>query len=138
MKKKYLLIILSLIISFTINAQSKKNIKELNINSTTVWEYDYKTGKEKKYKKSKSVFDKEGNIIEKTEYDNNDKISKHRKYEYDKNNILVKEIRLNENGKIYKVIEYKYDGKLKTEKSIYDGNGKLKSKKEYIYSIDND
>ncbi|MEA3494659.1 MAG: hypothetical protein U9R42_01345 [Bacteroidota bacterium] len=133
---KIYFIIFSILLSISVNAQSKKEIKKNAIESTTVWKYNYKSGKEKKQKESVLKFDKNGKIIEKIKYDKNTgKINKHIVFKYDSNGNKIKETSYYPDGKVKKVAKYTYNGTLKTEKKVYDDKGKLVSKKKYIYTI---
>lgn len=87
----------------------------------------------RKIKNSETNYDSKGNVIEEIEYANN-KIDKHAQYQFDESNHMIKEIDLDASGKIIKTTEYKYENGLKTEKSIYGSDGKIKSRKTYVYT----
>ena len=83
-------------------------------------------------KESEILYDNDGNVIEETEYKIG-KVSKHIKYEYNEDHNKIRETELDPSGKKIKVTEYKYNNGLKTEKTVYDGNNKILSKKTYKY-----
>jgi hypothetical protein len=142
-----------------IYGQKKKSALRNNLKSLVVYEQKYDKATGKPVKDSEAKFDTQGNVVEEIEYEDN-KISKHVKYDfddagkkiketeldatgktskiteykYDDNGKKIKETEINSSGKPYKIIEYKYDGDLKTEKVVYDGNHKIKSKKTYQYA----
>lgn len=117
-----------------ISAQKKNSVKENNIRSITEFKQDIeKNGS--KIKEAYTLYDVQGNILEEIEYDASGKVKLHMKYQYDSNNNKIKEIELNPDGKTVRTTEYKYNGNLRTEKHIYDGAGKLKSKRFYQYEF---
>lgn len=132
MPKKFTYILLLLFISITISAQKKDPIKENKVRSVT----EYKQDMEKNGSKVKdcyTLYDTNGNILEEIEYDSAGKIKKHSKYQFDANSNKIKEIELTPDGKVSRTTEYKYNGNLRSEKNVYDGSGKHKSKKTYQY-----
>jgi hypothetical protein len=144
--------------SVNIQAQKKKSAARNNLKKVVEYEQKFDKLSNKPVKETETMFDEKGNIIEEIEYDE-DKISSHKKYVYDENGNKAKEMELNAAGKItktieykydsedrkikeietdasgkpYKISEYKYDGDLRTEKTVYDKNNKIKSKKTYQY-----
>jgi hypothetical protein len=88
-----------------------------------------------KLKENYTLYDMKGNILEEIEYDAAGKVKTHMKYQFDDDNNKIKEIELGPDGKTLKIIEYKYNGGLRIEKNIYDGAGKLKSKRTYQYEF---
>ncbi|RLD47217.1 MAG: hypothetical protein DRI94_14140 [Bacteroidetes bacterium] len=131
--KKIFIIILILTTSLAFS-QSRKKIKKAGYTSKIEYKYEYRNGKEKKTKASETNFDINGNIITYKEYDEFGKLKKHIKYSYNTNNNKIKEEYYLPNGKLKKIIKYKYINGFKTEKAIYYGNGKIKSKKEYVFN----
>jgi hypothetical protein len=97
--------------------------------------YDEKFDKlvAKKSKESETVYDAHGNIIEEIEYINN-KVDKHFQYQYDASDNKIKEFELDSSGKITKTSEYKYDKGLRIEKTIAGADGKVRTKKTYVYT----
>jgi hypothetical protein len=156
--KRILPFMIIIICSTSIYGQKKKSVVRNRLKSMLVYEQKYDKTAGKATKDSETKFDSHGNIIEEIEYEG-DKISTHVKYEYDEDDNLIKETELNtagkatevieykydsdgrkiketelnSSGKINKIIDYKYDGDLKTEKVVYDGTNKIKSKKTYQY-----
>ena len=113
--------------------QDKKAVKH-KLKSITEYEQKYEKGVAgKALKESEILYDTDGNIIEETEYKLG-KMSKHMMYQYDENNNKIRETELDPSGKKIKVTEFKYtaDG-LKSEKTVYDANNKIISKKTYKY-----
>ena len=113
--------------------QDKKAVKH-KLKSTTEYEQKYEKGVAgKALKESEILYDTDGNIVEETEYKLG-KMSKHVMYQYDDNNNKIRETELDPSGKKIKVTEFKYtaDG-LKSEKTVYDANNKIISKKTYKY-----
>jgi hypothetical protein len=134
MKKTILFLILPGLF-LVANAQKKSAAKLQNIKSVTEYKLDLEKNNGAKVKESYILFDSEGNTLEEIEYDVTGKTTLHMKYQYDNNNNKIKEIEIAPNGKPSKTIEYKYTGNVRTEKNVYDGTGKLKSKRVYQYEF---
>jgi len=116
-----------------IHAQKKKSILANKIKTVTVYNYDYEKNNGRQVKQEFSKYDEFGNIIEEIEYDDNGKETKHIKYEYDDEGNKIRETHLNPKGTTTKIIEYKYENGLKTERTVYQSNGKVTNKKKYSY-----
>ena len=87
----------------------------------------------KKTKESETVYDAHGNIIEEIQYINN-KVDTHFQYQYDASDNKIKELELDGSGKVTKTSEYKFDKGLRIEKTIAGADGKVKTKKTYVYT----
>jgi hypothetical protein len=74
-----------------------------------------------------------GNVLENISYKQG-KVDKHFKYQYDSDNNKIKEEEFDAAGKLKESSEYKYANGMRTEKTVYDSNKKLKSKKTYVYT----
>ena len=103
------------------------------VKSLVVMEEKYDGPETKIYKESETNYDINGNIIEEIEFKDGNFVS-HFIYEYDADNNKIKESELDKSGSVIKVSVYKYENGLRVEKSVYDGKGKLKSKKKYNYT----
>jgi len=101
----------------------------------TVIVYDEKFDKliSKKYKESETSYDLKGNITEDIQYTEG-KVDKHFVYQYDSENNKIKETEFDPNGRVIKISEYKIEKGLRIEKTVYDVNMKIKSKKTYVYT----
>lgn len=138
-------------------AQSKKEIRKLKIKSITVSE----TSNAKTNYESKALYDKNGEIVEETDFSKEGIIKSTHKYkrnkdgnvieetEYDGRNQLIekKEIKYNALGEKTEELSYNEANKLlkkstivynnqglKIEKKIYDASNKLTSVKKYQYT----
>jgi antitoxin component YwqK of YwqJK toxin-antitoxin module len=87
----------------------------------------------RKYKDLEQYFDQQGNLIEDITYKQG-KVDKHFKYHYDSDNNKVREEEYDSSGRLIESSEYKYENGLRTEKTVYDQNKKIKSKKIYQYT----
>ncbi len=132
MKTLYLVAIL-LLTTLCLSAQSKKKVRELDIQTKTTWKVDYVDGKEVKNKEKEEKFTTSGKIAEYIEYDADGSTKSHIKYDYSSEGKLVKEQIIGKNGAVEETYEYSYLGKLKTEKRKLNAKGKLVSKKIYEY-----
>lgn len=87
----------------------------------------------KQYTESETYYDQKGNITEEILYKQG-KVDTHFKYQYDENNNKIREEEYDSSGKIIESSEYKYENGLRTEKTVYDSNKKIKTKKFYKYT----
>lgn len=110
------------------NVDSKEKIK-----SIIVTEEKADVLVKKQYTESETYYDVKGNIIEDITYKQG-KVDKHFKYQYDADNNKIKEEEYDSSGKIIEYSEYKYEKGLRTEKTVFDSNKKIKTKKFYKYT----
>jgi hypothetical protein len=117
--------------TFTATGQQKQALPKIK----SVIVYDEKFDKliSKKNKDSETIYDAHGNIIEEITYVNN-KVDTHIQYQYDASDNKIKELELDSSGKVTKTSEYKFDKGLRVEKTVYGADGKLKTKKTYVYT----
>jgi hypothetical protein len=87
----------------------------------------------KQFKESETYYDSHGNILETITYKEG-KVVKHFKYQYDSDNNKIKEEEYDVSGRLKEISEYKYVNGLRSEKTVYDSNKKIKSKKTYVYT----
>ena len=145
----------------SIYSQSKKKIREHKIISETTYNSKVIDGKEVSIKDSYVVYDKNGNVVEETEYNKEGKVKKTEKTVYNANKDKIEEATYDANGKLKsktayaynasgeKVGEIEYDeaGKIirqtltvfdakgfKIEKRVFDSNKKLLYVKKYVYN----
>lgn len=142
-------------------AQSKKDIAKNNILSETATVTKIEDGKEITFKDTYTVYDKDGKVIEETNYNKEGAVKDKKSYKYDAqknkieesdfegksnetkkttytynaNNDKVSEIEYDASGNIKKQITYTYDSNgFKKDKKTYDANKKLISIKKYTYT----
>ena len=133
---RILLFSAALLVATTLFAQ--KSDTKPKVKSVTVMEENYEDDKSgTQQKESFTRFDLQGNIVELIEYDKEGKEKQHILYEYDKEGHKTKETSLKANGNKDKEEVFIYQNGLRTEKIVYYGNGKIKSKKKYIYVFEN-
>lgn len=133
MKKVKTLFIIVLLFAISITAMCQKSGSNENIKSIVVTEEKYDMLIKKQYKESEAYYDTKGNLIESVTYKLG-KVDKHFKYQYDQENNKIKEEEYDQSGRLKESSEYKYSDGLRTEKTVYDSNKRLKSKKTYIYT----
>ena len=140
-------------------SQSKKEVKDNNIKSTTENITATEGGKEINYKDSYIAYDKNGNITEQTEYNKDGSVknkltmkydsfkNKTEELEYEGNNLKQKrqfsynsngdktvELTLDVAGKLLKKEMYTYNNKgLRTEKKVYNSTNALVETHVYTY-----
>lgn len=133
MKKVKTLILLVLFSGLVLPAMCQKSGPDKKIKSLIVSEEKYDMMVKKQYKESETYYDSQGNIIESITYKQG-KTDKHFKYQYDSDNNKIKEEEFDTSGHLKEFSEYKYSDGLRTEKTVYDPNKKIKSKKTYAYT----
>jgi antitoxin component YwqK of YwqJK toxin-antitoxin module len=119
--------------AFTLSAECQKTNSDSKIKSIIVSEEKSDMLVKKQYKESETYFDLHGNIIESITYKQG-KLDKHFKYLYDIDNNKINEEEFDASGHLKESSQYKYEDGLRTEKTVYDPNKKIKSKKLYIYT----
>jgi hypothetical protein len=127
----FLLIVLLLDFDATISAQQTASGSK--IKSIVVYQEKHDMLVTRKYKDLEQYFDQQGNLIEDITYKQG-KVDKHFKYQYDSANNKVREEEYDSSGRLIESSEYKYENGFRTEKTVYDQNKKIKSKKIYQYT----
>ena len=133
MKKVKAAILIILALATSLTAVCQKQVPRENIKSMVVTEEKYDMIVKKQYKESETYYDSRGNVIEDVAYKQG-KINKHFKYQYDVDNNKIKEEEFDTAGKLIETSDYKIENGLRTEKTVYDNNKKIKSKKFYKYT----
>jgi hypothetical protein len=112
---------------------SQQKPDQPKVKSITVYDEKFDNLISKKIKESEVTYDAHGNILEEIEYSGN-KVTRHFQYQYDSSDNKIKEIEFDAAGKVSKTSEYKFDKGLRTQKTIYGPDGKLRTKKTYVYT----
>ena len=126
-------VLITLILGAALSAEGQKAKSNGNVKSLVVSEEKYDMLVKKQYKESETYYDIKGNITENISYKQG-KVNKHFKYEYDSDNNKIREQEFDASGRLKESSEYKYENGLRTEKTVYDSNKKIKSKKTYVYT----
>jgi hypothetical protein len=133
MKKIRTVILIMLVFGTSLSANCQDSVKNNRIKSIIVSEEKYDVAIKKQYKESETYYDSRGNVIEELTYKEG-KQNKHFKYQYDSDDNKIKEEEYDPSGKVIEYSEYKIENGLRVEKSVYDGNKKIKSRKIYQYT----
>jgi hypothetical protein len=133
MKTLNVLFLIIMISGLTLSAIAQKSGSNEKIKSVVVSEEKYDMLIKKQYKESETYYDSQGNTIETITYKAG-KVDKHFKYQYDSDNNKIKEEEFDESGRLIELSEYRYVNGLRSEKTVYDANKKIKSKKTYVYT----
>jgi antitoxin component YwqK of YwqJK toxin-antitoxin module len=128
----FLLLILLLGFGASINAQQTASGNK--VKSIIVYQEKHDMLVTRKYKDLEQYYDSKGNLLEDITYKQG-KIDKHFKYQYDSDNNKIREEEYDPSGRLIESSEYKYENGLRTEKTVYDQNKKIKSKKIYQYTF---
>ena len=131
---KRLIVVLPVFIFF-LSAQSygQQTVAKDKIKTIVVYEEKFNVLVSKKLKESEVTYDQNGNIIEDIQYTDG-KVSKHFRYQFDNDGNKVKEEEFDSGGKLIEYSSYKIENGVRTEKVVYDPNGKMKSRKTYQYT----
>jgi antitoxin component YwqK of YwqJK toxin-antitoxin module len=116
--------------AFPVFGQSGSNTR---IKSVIVTEEKFDMLVKKQTKDSETYYDQRGNITETINYKQG-KVDKHFKYEYDADNNKIREEEFDPSGRLKESSEYKFSNGMRTEKTVFDSNKKIKSKKTYVYT----
>jgi hypothetical protein len=126
-----LLIIPLLMYFLPVSAQD--TVKKAKIKSLVVTEENYDMLVKKQYRESETYYDPKGNIIEDITYKQG-KADKHFKYQYDADGNKIKEEEFDPSGKLIEFSEYKIENGVRIEKTVFDANKKIKTKRYYVYT----
>jgi len=126
-------VLLIILLAGSIKVFGQQNNAQNKIKTVVVYDEKFDKLISKKYKESETSYDLKGNITEDIQYTEG-KVDKHFVYQYDSENNKIKETEFDTNGRVIKISEYKIEKGLRTEKTVYDANMKIKSKKTYIYT----
>ena len=133
MNNKRILILFLMILTFSVPLLCQKNEKKPRIKSIVVLEEKSDMLIKKQIKESETRYDSQGNILEEITYKQG-KEDKHFRYKYDNDNNKILEEKIDPSGNTTEYSEYKYENGLRTEKIVYTGSGKMKSRKVYQYT----
>jgi hypothetical protein len=133
MKVEKVVMVFLMIVFSGVPAFCQKSEKKPKIKSITILEEKSDVLIKKQVKDSETFYDSRGNILEEINYKQG-KVDKHFRYQYDNEDNKIKEEKIDPSGKVTEYSEYKYENGLRTEKIVYTGSGKIKSKKVYQYT----
>ncbi len=112
------------------NAQKRKDLKKYHVKTIT----EFKTEDGKSLIEEKNIFDKNGNLLEKTNYNKEGQLKSVFKYTYNASDDVVTEEEYGADGKLKEKKVYLYNGLgEKTEEQIFGSDLKLQKKHVYIY-----
>jgi len=133
MKTLKTVIFIITILTTSLSAKCQKTESDNKVKSVIVTEEKYDMLVNKQFKESETYYDSRGNVIESITYKQG-KVDKHFKYQYDLENNKIIEEEFDTSGRIKETSAYKYENGMRTEKTVYDPNKKIKLKKHYIYT----
>ncbi len=126
-----------MIASLLTTINSYVNAQETNqqekIKSIVVYTEKHDALVTRKYKDLEQYYDPRGNLLEEITYKQG-KISKHFKYYYDQQNNKIKEEEYGPSGHMIESSEYRYENGLRVEKTVYDADRKVRTRKVYQYT----
>mgnify|MGYP001766489279 CR=1 FL=1 len=122
-----------LLIMIFLPLRSQDQGKKPKIKSLVVTEEKYNMLVKKQFTESETYYDQEGRILEDISYKQGN-VDKHFKYQYDADGNKIREEEFDPSGKLIEFSEYVIKNGVRVEKTVYDSNNKIKSKKYYIYT----
>jgi hypothetical protein len=133
-KKLLLIFVTALFLASPSFLCAQEKAGQPKLKTVTVYDEKFDNLITKKVIESQVTYDIKGNILEEIEYTGT-KVTKHFQYQYDADGNKIKEIEFDASGKVSKTSEYKIDSRgLRTEKTIFGPDGKLKTRKTYVYT----
>jgi len=121
------------IVTNNLFSQSRKKIRELDIESITEVEADYEDSNGKEIMRFVTVYNERGNVIKEMDYDKSGKLTEIISYEYNIDDDKIKEVHYKPNNKVLKTYTYGYEKGLLTERKEYDESNRLISRNTYKY-----
>jgi hypothetical protein len=137
-----LVVIILTLISVSVSAQSKKQIKEMKIKSCTETTVLYTDGKEtSSFKSAFATFDKEGNTTEEIEYNQDGSVKRRETAKYAGKNKTEEVVDSRGDKDVdgtktnYRKTTFKYNANGdKTEETEYDASGNVVKRTTYAYN----
>lgn len=133
--RKIYITLLTVFFTALVHAQSPKEVVKHNIATKQVVEIEVERGTKARSVEEFEAYDKNGNLIEKKDFNNDGELKEWVKYEYNEDEEVVKEIYLDEKGKVLESIVFVFKDGLKKEKLYYDSKNRLVKKKVYEYTF---
>jgi len=130
---KTLVLCLSLVLTASLSAQDRKDIRDAGIVSRTVNEYFIEDGIKEPLIESVQKYDEDGEVVELKEFNKRGEITRWEKYTYDEDRNIIEEQFLDEKGKVSRTEKTLWKDGFKTEKQYFNNRSKLIKKKLYVY-----
>jgi len=128
-----ILVMLAFVSSLCATLNGQQTAPKDKIKTIVVYEEKFNVLVSKKLKESEVTYDQKGNIIEDIQYTDG-KVKQHFRYQYDNDGNKIKEEEFDAAGKLIEYSDYKIDNGVRTEKTVFEPNGKMKSRKTYQYT----
>jgi competence protein ComGC len=134
MNKRFaFVLILVTALPFACFSQSRKDIKKMQLQSKSVYEYFIEEGIKDPVLETYEVYDTTGNVIELKELNSEGLVKTWQKFAYDSKRNKIEELTLDQKGKIVEKVVWVYKDDLVVEKKYFDGKDRLVKRKEYKY-----
>lgn len=117
----------------SLNAQSKKDIRENKIKSQTVLEIFIEEGYDQPVVEQKEIYNEDGDVIELIEYNKDSEVTRWEKYEYDEDGNVILQVFLDNKGKVEKKEKTIYKDGIRIERQFFDNKDRMYKKKIYEY-----
>jgi YD repeat-containing protein len=114
-------------------AQDRKEIRDLGIKSITIQEYFLEEGLDEPLIESITKYNADGEVTEIQEINRRGEVTRWEKYAYDGDRNLIEEVFLDPKGKLIRTEKSVFKEGLRVEKQFYNERDKLYKKKVYVY-----
>lgn len=130
------LVILSVVSTATVSAQSAKEISQKGIVARHIYQQDIEDGEKEATLWKEEWYNEKGDILETKEYDDNGKtVGVWLKYRYDKDGNLVEYIECDGKGNTKNRYVDTFVNGYRTERVFYDSKGRITKKRTYKYDL---
>ncbi len=116
-----------------LQAQDRKEIRDLGIKSITIQEYFIEEGLDEPLIESVTTFNADGEVTELKEINRRGEVTRWEKYAYDGERNLTEEVFLDPKGKVIRTEKSVFKDGLRVEKQFFNERDKLYKKKVYVY-----
>ncbi|MFO7669229.1 MAG: RHS repeat domain-containing protein [Bacteroidales bacterium] len=131
--KSMLLLGMMLSVTVLLQAQDRKEIRDLGITSITIQEYFIEEGLADPLIESIKKYNADGEVIEIKEINRRGEVTRWEKYAYDGDRNLTEEVFLDPKGKVIRTEKSIFKEGLRVEKQFFNERDKLYKKKVYVY-----
>ncbi len=120
-------------VTAALEAQDRKEIRDLGITSITIQEYFIEEGLTEPLIESINKFNADGEVTEIQEINRRGEVTRWEKYAYDGDRNLTEEVFLDPKGKVIRTEKSVFKEGLRVEKQFFNERDKLYKKKVYVY-----
>jgi hypothetical protein len=133
---RYILLFAFLLASFSLSAQSAKEIVQKGIEIKRIYQQDIKDGEKEPTLYKEEHYNFRGDLVEEKEYASQGKqVKSWFKYKYDNDGNLTETIELDARGQVKNRMVDKFEKGLRVEREYFDDKGRVTRKRTYKYEL---